>query len=84
MCTFAVVATWTANAAGQKLVWEGMADHNAAASHVSPCQSTGVWFSEPTPASLRFLGDFLDFLLNRRLDQWDQAAWNEVSSPCPC
>lgn len=47
--------------------------------HVNPCQSTGVWFSEPTPAALAFLQQYLEWLGTLRNDQWDQAAWNEVS-----
>lgn len=46
--------------------------------HVNPCQSTGVWFSEPTPAALAFLQQYLEWLGTLRNDQWDQAAWNEV------
>ena len=59
-------------------MYQGEVNHSLTASHVSPCQSTGVWFSEPTQGSLDFLGDFLDFMLNKRVDEWDQAAWNEV------
>lgn len=65
--------------AGQLLVHRGAAvDANRTAEHVNPCQSTGLWFSEPTPSALTFLKDLMQWLLIKRTDQWDQAAWNEV------
>ncbi|KAK9862816.1 hypothetical protein WJX84_001287 [Apatococcus fuscideae] len=65
--------------AGQQLIWNGLAtDENKKSQHVNPCQSTGIWFSEPSPTSLIFLHDLLDWLLTKRSTQWDQAAWNEI------
>ena len=48
------------------------------ANHTNPCQSTGLWFAIPSDASKRFLRHLLVWLLDVRLSQWDQAAWNEV------
>lgn len=63
------------------LIWDGLAhDKNKKSQHVNPCQSTGVWFTEPTPTTLVFLNDLLEWLLVKRTAQWDQAAWNEVTS----
>ena len=67
--------------AGQMLIWDGLAhDKTKKSQHVNPCQSTGVWFTEPTPTTLVFLNDLLEWLLVKRTAQWDQAAWNEVTS----
>lgn len=64
---------------GQYLVQRAVAtDDNRTSEHVNPCQSTGLWFSEPTPSTLAFLQDLLQWLLVKRKEQWDQAAWNEV------
>ncbi|KAK9816801.1 hypothetical protein WJX72_005258 [[Myrmecia] bisecta] len=43
-----------------------------------PCQSTGLWFAQPTPAAHAFFRDLLDLLTRILVEQWDQAAWNEV------
>ncbi|KAK9826644.1 hypothetical protein WJX74_007660 [Apatococcus lobatus] len=66
-------------AGGQMLIWNGLAhDKNKTSQHVNPCQSTGIWFTEPTPTTLVFLDDLLEWLLAKRNAQWDQAAWNEA------
>lgn len=51
---------------------------SAVTRHLSPCQSTGLWFTEPRPATLLFLEHMLNWLLTRHPDQWEQAAFNEV------
>lgn len=62
------------------LIWDGLAhDKSKKSQHVNPCQSTGIWFTEPTPTTLVFLADLLEWLLVKRTAQWDQAAWNEVT-----
>lgn len=53
-------------------------NHHQAAKHLSPCQSTGLWFSEPRDATVEFLEHMLDWMLNQHPEQWEQAAWNEV------
>lgn len=46
-----------------------------------PCQSTGVWYVEPTPVGIRFMAAMRDRLLHPSMRrQWDQAAWNEGAS----
>ncbi|KAK9826541.1 hypothetical protein WJX74_001525 [Apatococcus lobatus] len=64
-------------AGGQLLMFTGWAAVPGA-NHTNPCQSTGLWFAIPSDASKRFLRHLLVWLLDVRLSQWDQAAWNEV------
>ena len=72
-------SAWVCAFKGQMLIWDGLAHNKSKKSqHVNPCQSTGVWFTEPTPTTLVFLDDLLEWLLAKRNAQWDQAAWNEV------
>lgn len=51
---------------------------NAVTRHLSPCQSTGLWFTEPRPATVLFLEHMLLWMLERHPEQWEQAAFNEV------
>lgn len=53
-------------------------NHLAAMKHVSPCQSTGLWFAEPRPATVMFLAELLEWMLEYRPTQWEQAAFNEL------
>ena len=46
--------------------------------HMNPCQSTGGWFAQPTPAAMLFLEDMLDWMTAWQPEQWDQAGWNEL------
>ncbi|KAK9816940.1 hypothetical protein WJX72_007222 [[Myrmecia] bisecta] len=64
-------------AANQWLMKGGDTDPEKSTAHTNPCQSTGLWFAEPRDPTKRFFRDFLVWIQEVRLDQWDQAAWNE-------
>ena len=46
--------------------------------HMNPCQSTGGWFAQPSPAAMLFLEDLLHWMTVWHPQQWDQASWNEL------
>lgn len=62
---------------GQYLSGSGGAETNLMR-YVHPCQSTGLWFVQPSVASRRFLKDMLDWLIVEHPTQWEQSAFNEI------
>ena len=45
---------------------------------LAPCQSLGAFYVKPTPAAMKFLATLSDWVVHTHIQQWDQAAWNEV------
>ncbi|GAB4813837.1 hypothetical protein N2152v2_000883 [Parachlorella kessleri] len=44
----------------------------------NPCQSTGVWYLQPTEVTIRFMTSLYNRLTEEFRSQWDQTAWNEI------
>ena len=80
----AVHAGWSesrrgARAGGQKLELNLHDGANALAYAHSPCMSTGVFITYPSNASIAFLDDVTRWMWVNGGQQWEQAAFNEVS-----
>jgi hypothetical protein len=45
------------------------------------CQSTGLWFLQPTNATVAFMAALVDRIAYHAPYQWDQTAWNELIIP---
>lgn len=44
----------------------------------NPCQSTGVWYLEPTPPTVDFLRASMERIAYHHIYEWEQTAWNDV------
>lgn len=44
----------------------------------NPCQSTGVWYLEPTTPALAFIRALSDRVIFHQQSEWEQTAWNDV------
>ena len=41
----------------------------------NPCQSTGLWYLQPTPITVRFMQAMVARITYEAIYQWDQTAW---------
>ena len=47
----------------------------------TPCQSTGVWYLQPSNVTLQFMKALVYRISVEAVWQWEQAAWNELIVP---
>jgi hypothetical protein len=61
--------------------WHANHQRQAILNPHNPCQSTGLWFVEPTEAAVAFMRAMVDRIAYHAPYEWDQTAWNEVLMP---
>ena len=44
----------------------------------NPCQSTGVWYLQPTKPTLEFMAALVERIAFHQVEEWDQTAWNDI------